>query len=106
MKEENPDPAKQAPERRAARRIHVAWLTLLIATLLSWWLAEGHHPDGIGLAATCVVMALSGIKGLIIALDFMELRHAPRLWRNGLLCWLAVILLVIFLATLWHDHLL
>ncbi|MBF5006938.1 cytochrome C oxidase subunit IV family protein [Diaphorobacter caeni] len=81
--------------RNATRRIHVVWALLVIATLASWWLAEDPDAPHLGLLATGVVLALSGIKGVMIALDFMELSHAPRLWRRLLLGWLAAVLLVV-----------
>ncbi|QIL79825.1 cytochrome C oxidase subunit IV family protein [Diaphorobacter sp. HDW4A] len=77
------------------RRIHLAWALLIVATLASWWLAEDPDAHHLGLLATGIVLALSAIKGVVIALDFMELSHAPRLWRRLLLGWLSVILLVI-----------
>jgi len=33
------------------------------------------------------VMAIALIKAWLITDGFMELRHAPRLWRLLLLCW-------------------
>lgn len=83
------------PQHHETRRIHLAWALLIAATLLSWWLAEGPGAQGPGLASAIIVLALSAFKGLVIALDFMELQHAPRLWRRALLAWLGAILLII-----------
>ena len=46
-------------------------------------------------------MALSAGKGCLIVLDYMELRHAPALWRRLLLGWLAAVVLLVLAATLW-----
>lgn len=84
------------------QRIDAIWLVLLAATGLTWWLGE--HPDAtMGTFMACVVLALSGIKGCLIVLDYMELRHAPALWRRLLLGWLAFTLVLVLSATLWHG---
>ena len=83
-------------ESNEARRINLAWAILIAATLASWWLAEDPGAHRLGRMAAGIVLALSAVKGLVIALDFMELGHAPKLWRRALLAWLCVILAVIF----------
>lgn len=67
---------------------------LALATLASWWLGEGAAAGGqhLGTVATLAVLALSAVKGSLIALDYMELRHAPALWRRAVMGWLAVVL--------------
>ncbi|QNP48812.1 cytochrome C oxidase subunit IV family protein [Diaphorobacter aerolatus] len=82
----------------ATRRIHLAWAILIITTLSSWWLAEDPAALRLGLVSTGIVLALSALKGVVIALDFMELLQAPRLWRRAVLGWLATVLLIIFLT--------
>ncbi|MDY7066928.1 hypothetical protein PsexTeo8_33960 [Pseudomonas extremaustralis] len=42
-----------------------------------------------------VVLLLAVAKGWVIADGFMELRHAPRLWRAAMLGWAVVIVGVI-----------
>ncbi|WP_310565949.1 cytochrome C oxidase subunit IV family protein [Hydrogenophaga sp.] len=73
---------------------------LALATLASWWLGEGAAVGGqhLGTAATLAVLALAAFKGALIALDYMELRHAPALWRRAVMGWLAVVLGVIALV--------
>jgi len=62
------------------------WLALSVVTGASWWLGErGSHLSG-PLAAA--VFALALFKGAVVVLEFMELRHAPPLWRRLLLGWL------------------
>ena len=67
---------------------------LALATLASWWLGEGAAGSGrhLGTAATLAVLALSAVKGALIALDYMELRQAPALWRRVVMGWLLVVL--------------
>ena len=45
-----------------------------------------------------VWFGLTFVKGLVVSLDFLELRHAPALWRWVVLIWLAVVLGAIVLA--------
>lgn len=74
---------------------------LALATLASWWLGEGAAVSGqhLGTVATLVVLALSGVKGTLIALDYMELRQAPALWRRAVMGWLVVVLGLIALVS-------
>ena len=67
---------------------------LALATLASWWLGEGAAGSGqhLGTVATLAVLALAAVKGALIALDYMELRHAPALWRRAVLGWRGVVL--------------
>lgn len=83
------------------RRTNVIWLALLAATALTTWLGERAGAQGLGTGAAVVVMALSAGKGCLIVLDYMELRHAPALWRRLLLGWLAAVVLLVLAATLW-----
>ena len=73
------------------RRIDLLWLFLLIATALSWWLAEASPGTGV----TGVVLALAFFKGRIVALDFMGLRGVRRPWSWLVSSWLVVVLAVI-----------
>lgn len=74
---------------------------LALATLASWWLGEGAAVSGqhLGTAATLAVLALSAVKGTLIALDYMELRTAPALWCRAVMGWLVVVLGVIALVS-------
>lgn len=77
------------------------FVLLALATLASWWLGEGAAVSGVhlGTTATLAVLALSAVKGALIALDYMELRHAPALWRRVVMGWLVVVLGVIALVS-------
>lgn len=74
---------------------------LALATLASWWLGEGAAGSGrhLGTAATLAVLALSAVKGALIALDYMELRQAPALWRRVVMGWLLVVLGLLMLIS-------
>jgi hypothetical protein len=87
------------------RRIDAIWATLLCATALTWWLGESGAAARAGLATAGVVLGLSALKGTLIVLDYMELRHAPALWRRLLLGWLAAVLLLLLGACAWHARL-
>ena len=81
---------------RANRTINLVWAILIGATLASWWLAEGPSSHTPGLLASGFVLLLSAVKGWLIALNYMELRGAHKLWRNLILIWLCALLLIIF----------
>ncbi|MDG5977141.1 hypothetical protein H010_17908 [Hydrogenophaga taeniospiralis CCUG 15921] len=83
-------------------RVDLMALVLVLATGLSWWLGEGAAltQGHLGQAATLAVLALAVLKGALIALDYMELRHAPALWRRAVLGWLAVVIALVLLASL------
>lgn len=75
-------------------RADAIFALLALATLASTWLGEGAAASGQPLAtgATLAVLALSAAKGALIALDYMELRSAPALWRRAVMGWLTVVL--------------
>lgn len=82
------------------------WLVLLVATLITWWLGESGWARTAGTVAVPLMFGLSFLKGALIALDFMETRHAPPLWRRLMLGWLTVVIGLILLAwwiARWHS---
>ena len=82
-------------------RADTIFALLALATLASWWLGEGAVGSGrhLGTAATLAVLALSAVKGALIALDYMELRQAPALWRRVVMGWLLVVLGLLMLIS-------
>lgn len=58
----------------------VAWLGLVLATLVSWRLGAGHGGDHRTAGTIIIVVALA--KVLVVGWYFMGLRDAPR-WLNG-----------------------
>lgn len=87
-------------------RTDTVFALLALATLASWWLGEGAAVSGqhLGTVATLAVLALSAAKGALIALDYMELRRAPALWRRAVMGWLVVVLGLIALVSVeWRG---
>ena len=76
---------------------HRAWLVLLIATGITWWLGE---VGAAGTGAILAMLAIAFIKGRLVILDFMELRGAPLMWRRLFEGWLILVSGLIFLAYL------
>lgn len=74
---------------------HRAWLVLLIATGITWWLGD---VGAAGTGAILAMLAIVFVKGRVIILDFMELRGAPLMWRFLLEGWLIVVGGLILLA--------
>ncbi|MFO1326784.1 MAG: cytochrome C oxidase subunit IV family protein [Rubrivivax sp.] len=82
------------------RSLDRVWLGLLAATAVTTALGEAGLVRGAAAWPLLVVFGLSFVKGLYIALDFMELRGAPPLWRRFVLVWLALVVAAI-LAARW-----
>ena len=77
---------------------HRIWAILLAATAVTYWLRESGLAGHADMAPILTMFALAFIKGLLVILDFMGLRHAPRLWRLLLVGWLIFITNLIVLA--------
>ena len=75
--------------------IHRAWLVLLMATGITWYLGE---VGAAGTGAIVAMLLIAFIKGRLVILDFMELRGAPRLWRFLLEGWMLLVSALILLA--------
>jgi caa(3)-type oxidase subunit IV len=78
-----------------ANPAHRAWLILLVATAITWYLGE---VGAAGTLAIVAMLAIAFVKGRLVILDFMELREAPRLWRALLEGWLILVSSLILLA--------
>jgi heme/copper-type cytochrome/quinol oxidase subunit 4 len=74
------------------------WLLLLAATGVTFWLGESGLSGSSGMTPVLVMFALAFVKALLVMLDFMELRHAPALWRRLLVGWLVLVTAGIVLA--------
>lgn len=77
-------------------RLDLVWLGLLAATGVTWLVGENVAGGGVG--PVLLIFGLALAKGVAIALDFMELRDAPPLWRRLVLGWLAAVLALIVAA--------
>lgn len=75
------------------KRLSVIWLTLLGLTLAAW--ALGPRLEGMG--AIALVLGLAGLKGQLVIDRFMELAHAPRLFRYAVSGWLVGVLALVAL---------
>ncbi len=73
-------------------RLNLIWLALVAATLVTFWLGESGLSSRAGVTAVLVMFGLSLVKGLMVILDFMELRRAPWLWPALMIGWLVVVI--------------
>ena len=74
---------------------HRAWLVLMIATAITWYLGEVRAA---GTGAIVGILLIAFVKGRLVILDFMELRQAPRMWRLLLEGWMLLVGSLILLA--------
>jgi len=72
-----------------------AWIVLLIATAITWYLGE---VGAAGTGAIIAMLSIAFVKGRLVILDFMELRGAPLMWRLLLEGWLIVVSSLILIA--------
>ena len=83
---------------KETRVLNAAWWLLLGATAVTYVLGEmGLVAAGSGWALACL-WALTSIKGVVVIQVFLEMRHAPLLWRLLLLGWLGLVLALIAVA--------
>ncbi|MDO9144052.1 cytochrome C oxidase subunit IV family protein [Rhodoferax sp.] len=74
------------------------WLLLLVATGVTYWLGESQSLGHASMVPVFLIFGFAFFKGLGVILDFMDLRHAPALWRNLLVGWLVFVIGMILLA--------
>ncbi len=77
-------------------RLDVSWIALIglaLATILVPPLMPGP------LLSNALLLALAAIKGRRIALDFMDLRAAPSLWRGLVSAWIVIVVLFAWLVS-------
>ena len=75
-----------------------AWAVLVTATLISWWLGDGHGAEK---AAAVGVLAVAFLKVGLVGHYFMELRYAPLPLRLAFTGWMVVVcsaLIIMYLA--------
>lgn len=85
-------------------KINRIWLALVVATLITFSLGESGLSGRAGIAPVLLMFALAYGKGMLVILDFMELRHAPALWRRLMVGWLSLVLMAIVLAYWLGNH--
>ncbi|MCK9250085.1 MAG: cytochrome C oxidase subunit IV family protein [Solirubrobacteraceae bacterium] len=72
-------------------RNDIAWVALVVATLLTWFLGTSHDDEvGAAHAGVVVALVLAFAKAWIVGNEFMEIRHAPRWLRSVLAGWVLV----------------
>lgn len=76
-------------------RVNLVWLILMAATGITFWLGEQGVAGG---GALAVLLGLAWIKGQLVVSEFMELRHAPPLWRAIVGGWLVLVVALVALA--------
>jgi len=81
-----------------SHRATLTWIVLLVATAITYWLGESGTAGQAGSVAVYTMLGLAFIKGRLVVYDFMDLRHAPTLWKLLLLGWLVFVIGMILLA--------
>jgi cytochrome c oxidase subunit 4 len=74
------------------------WLLLLAATGLTYWVGESGQLGHASMVPVLIIFGASLVKGLVVINDFMELRHAPKMWRNLVVGWLGFVISMILLS--------
>jgi hypothetical protein len=77
-------------------RLDTTWI-VLIGLALATILLPPLMPRP--LLGNAVLLALAAVKGRRIALDFMDLRAAPALWRGLVSAWILIVVLFAWLAS-------
>jgi len=72
---------------------HRTLLVLVLATAAAFWM-RSDNLVGLGIGAS--TLAIAYWKGRLVILDFMELRHAPLIWRALIEGWLLLVCGLIF----------
>jgi len=92
-------PALERPPSIIRTGATTAWAVLMGATLISWWLGDGHGAEKV---AAVGVIGVAFAKVLVVGNYFMELRYAPLPLRLVFSGWATVIpaaLIVLYLTT-------
>ena len=85
---------------------NAVWVILVLATGLSYGIAEGHSGEALGVLLVSLLFSLAAFMRWLVTDVFMELRRAPIFWRSIMLAWLVVIcalLALIYALTLKYS---
>jgi hypothetical protein len=74
------------------------WMILLAITATKYWIGEAGLSGHGSMAPVLAMFGLAFAKGLLVCLDFLELRHASALWRWLVVGWLVLVLALVLLA--------
>lgn len=81
---------------KAWQRFALSWAWLIILTFASVAIGQYFQSASFNtLAFISIVMLIISMKGQQIIDVFMELKHAPRFWRNIMLAYVIVIPVII-----------
>lgn len=80
------------------RHINRIWLYMVAATLITFGIGESGLTRVSSTWTIGLMFTLAYTKGVLVILDFMELRHAPAMWRALLLGWASVTVFAILLG--------
>lgn len=84
-------------KRKHIRLLTFLWVFLVGLAFMSWWIGNDLHAAWLSL----VVLGLAAVKGQVIIDQFMELAHAPRLYRYAVGGWLWGVLAAVGIAGLF-----
>ena len=82
------------------RWLNAAWVLLLVATAITYVVGEMGLMSQAGGWFLAGLGVLTVVKGVLVIQVFLEMRHAPVLWRWLLLGWLALVIALVALAYL------
>lgn len=80
------------------RRCDWVFVLLLLATAVTVSLGERGALEGGRWKFVLLVFGLAAVKAAAVVWEYMEIAHAPALWKRLLLGWLATVTLGILLA--------
>ena len=81
-------------------RLDITWIALIglaLATILALPLVPPLMPRP--LLGNALLLVLAAVKGRRIALDFLDLRAAPALWRGLVSAWILIVVLFAWLTS-------
>ena len=87
--------------KRLFNPANVVWVVLVVASGLSFSLAEGRPGQALGGLLVAALFTLAAVKGWLVIDVFMGLRHAPIFWRGIMLSWLVVICTLLTAIYVW-----
>ena len=87
--------------KRLLTPANVVWLILVLASGLSYRIAESHPGSGLGVLLVGLLFVLAAVKGWLVIDVFMGLRWAPVFWRSIMLVWLIVVCVLLTLIYAW-----
>lgn len=79
----------------------VAWLALVAATGIGWWLGHtAQSAQGSLRPAIAGVIVTAFVKVWIVGFQFMELKHAPRWLRHSFDAWVGLVCAILVIICL------